>query len=136
VKEQGVELELGDLRDEIARIDRALVLLVAARLRVAREAIRVRTATGDPVTHRTQEFVVLDRARGWALENGVSPDLVVGVLRRLVEAGKVGTDEDETGLPPLPAQVSCRLGRFSKESRGYPRPILVPTAPASPAGSP
>lgn len=124
------EPTLDDLRAEIARIDHALVLLVAARLRAARQAIRFRLATGETVTHRAQELLVLDRARRWADEVAVPPELMVGVLRRLVEGGKAWAEADGVGLSPLPEKVSCRLSPVTREPGLYERPeVLGPTRP-------
>jgi chorismate mutase len=130
------EPTLDDLRAEIARIDHALVRLVAARLRAARRAIRLRTATGETVTHRTQELVVLDRARRWAEEAAVSPELMVGVVRRLVEAGKEWAETEAIGLRPLPPQVSCRLSAATRDPGRYDRPLILGPAPVRPAKSP
>lgn len=79
---------LDDVRHEIARIDRTLVCLVAARLRAARRAIRLRAAAGADLTDRDQEAVVLERAQQWSEELGVPPELVGVLLRALIDAGK------------------------------------------------
>ena len=75
-------------RHEIEQIDRALVLLVAARLEAAGSAIRIRTETGGRVTDPVQEELVLARARVWAEQAGVPPWLVETIFRATVKAGK------------------------------------------------
>jgi chorismate mutase len=81
---------LSDLRSELAHVDRELVGLLARRLRVARTAIRMRVASGEPVTDRVQERRVRDRAQRWALELGVAPELVDRLFRDLIQTGKDG----------------------------------------------
>ena len=82
---------LNELRDELARIDREVVELLAERLKVARRAIRLRVAAGEGVTNRTQERLVRERARRWAVERGVSPELADRVFRELIRCGKAGS---------------------------------------------
>ena len=104
-----VDPRLAELREEIGRIDRALVVLVAARLRAARRAIERRVDAGEEVTDGAQELVVVDRARRWADELGVSPEFVERLMRVLIRAGKVWAEPDGRELPSLPDRVSCRL---------------------------
>jgi chorismate mutase len=82
------EPTLDDVRREIARIDRTIVCLVAARLRAARRAIRLRVAAGEDLTDRDQEAVVLERAQQWAEELGVPQELAGVLLQALIDAGK------------------------------------------------
>lgn len=102
---------LRELREEIARIDHAIVLLVAARLRAARRAIDWRAAHGEDQTNRDQELVVRDRAREWARQVAVPPEFAVHVIQALVNAGKEPARLTEDPLPPLPKRITCRLER-------------------------
>lgn len=111
-----VDPALRELREEIARIDYAIVLLVAARLRAARRAIRLRAAAGEEVTDRTQELAVLDRVRRWSEEVAVSPEFMARVMQALINAGKVWTEPFGGELPQLPARVSCRLNPVAIDS--------------------
>jgi chorismate mutase len=120
-----VDPALRDLREEIARIDHAIVMLVAARVRAARRAIRLRLAAGEEVTHGTQERAVLDRARLWAEEVAVSPDFIERLMHALVDAGKRWTEPAGEELPPLPERISCRLARATSG----PRPSDARSAP-------
>lgn len=121
-----VDPALRDLREEIARIDHAIVLLVAARVRAARRAIRLRLAAGEEVTHGTQERAVLDRARLWAEEVAVSPEFIERLMHALVDAGKRWTEPAGAELPPLPERISCRLARATSD----PRPSETRSTPA------
>jgi len=77
-----------ELRAELARIDRAIVVLLAARLTVAGRVIQVRQELGEKVTLRTQERLVLERVRLWSQELGVPPEVAVAMFRTLIDAGK------------------------------------------------
>ena len=114
--------ELDELRQGIARIDHALVHLMAARFEAARRAIRHRSLRGDGPTDVDQEALVLDRAHRWASEVGLPPELVAQILRSLVEAGK-----DEEFPREDPAVV--RPSATAIEGSGYParRVSGVPT---------
>ena len=79
---------LASLRHDLAEIDHALVLLVAARVVAACSAIRIRSERGESITNPPQEARVLARARSWAVEVGLSPDLVESLFRSIVAEGK------------------------------------------------
>jgi len=79
---------LTSIRHDLEEIDRAIVLLVAARLDAAGEAIRLRMAQGDPLENPSQEKRVIERARAWALRMDLSPVLAETILRAMMEAGK------------------------------------------------
>ena len=84
----GAGLSLEELRREIELRDRALVLLLAERIHLARRAIHLRTSTGAPVTDPGQERRVLERARTWAVECGIAPALVDRLFREIIDRGK------------------------------------------------
>ena len=91
---------LDELREEIARLDHLLIRLVATRLRVAQRAIRTRTSVGGDVSDPAQERRVVDRARRWALESGVPPELVDRLFRELMESAKSGAARATLSPPP------------------------------------
>ena len=119
--------ELRDLRGEIARIDRAIMVLVAARLRTAHQAIELRVASGEEVTNGGQELVVLDRARKWAEEFSVSPDFSERLFRALIHAGKIWTEPPNRNASDLPSRVVGRLAR-PPSSVGH-RPLVGTSHP-------
>jgi len=112
---------LNDLRAELARLDRELVELLGARLRVARHAIRLRVSAGEAVTNRAQERLVLSRAHRWSIELGISPELVDRVFRDLIQCGKVG---EGPGRPSAPRIRTAR-------ARSVLRVPSLPSASAS-----
>jgi len=79
---------LTSLRDRLEEIDRAIVLLVAARVEAAGLAIAVRSQADGSLTDPAQEEVVVHRARRWAEQQGLTPALVESVFRMMIEAGK------------------------------------------------
>ncbi len=80
-------------------MDHLLIRLVATRLRVAQRAIRTRTSQGGNVSDPAQERRVVDRARRWALESGVPPELVDRLFRELMESAKSGVVRAAPTLP-------------------------------------
>jgi chorismate mutase len=112
-----VDPALSELRGEIARIDHAIVLLVAARLRAARRAIRLRRVAGEEVTNPSQEFLVIDRARRWADEVAAPSGFVERLMQALVNAGKTWTEPVGVALPPLPETIICHLGPVAEDER-------------------
>ena len=79
---------LAELRREIARLDRSLVVLMAARLDAAERAIRLRSERTGRLTDPAQERRILERARRWADELDVPPGVVERLFPELVAAGK------------------------------------------------
>ena len=75
-------------RRRIAKLDRELVELIARRVDAATAAIRLRTEFGGSVQDEAQEWVVIDRARTWAEERGISPDVAEAVLAIIMDEGK------------------------------------------------
>jgi chorismate mutase len=76
------------VRREIERIDRALVLLVAARVEAACSAIRIRSETDGQISDSVQEELVIARAQAWAEQVGISPTFVETMFRAVLAAGK------------------------------------------------
>ncbi len=104
---------LRELREEIARIDHAIVFLVAARIRVARRAIEWRAAHGEDRTNRNQELIVRDRAREWAKQVALPPEFAAHLIQALVVAGKEPEKPSEQPLPPIPGHITCRLSSLT-----------------------
>jgi len=104
----GPRRSLDSMRHDIEEIDRAIVLLVAARVEAAGTAIRFRLEGGAEITDSGQESKVLARARGWADQAGLSPILVETIFQAMLEAGKERVAR-ETGGPcgvlAPPAQI-------------------------------
>jgi len=123
---------LGSIRDDLERIDRSIVLLVAARIEAACAAIQVRTEQGEPVTNPTQEARVLARAEEWALELGVSPVVAKAIFRAIVHAGKARFEASRTAH--LPAVAVRRSARSTREGVHHPaeKDRLRASAPATP----
>jgi len=113
---RGHDRSLDTLRRELEEIDRALVLLIAARIDVAVSAISIRSGVDGCLTDPTQEEVVLRRARGWAELAGVSPSTVEAVLRAVVAAGKERHMANRRAEPPVPKiALPTRTARVVKD---------------------
>ncbi|MFC7071437.1 chorismate mutase [Halobaculum lipolyticum] len=90
--ETAAELEgmnLDELREEIAEIDRDLVELIARRTYVADTIAGVKERRDLPTTDETQEQAVMDRAGANAERFEVDSNLVKAIFRLLIELNKV-----------------------------------------------
>jgi len=76
--------DLGRLRNEIERIDRALVGLIRERVRVARLVLEAKEAAGLPVVDAEQETVVVRRSSTLAQAAGLPPDEIGEVFAHVV----------------------------------------------------
>jgi chorismate mutase len=79
---------VASLREELARVDRAIVVLLSARLTLAARVIAARAGTGGSATLRPQERVVLRRVHDWAADLDVPAEMVGTLFTSLIEAGK------------------------------------------------
>jgi len=123
---------LASLRHDLEEIDRAIVLLVTARVEAACEAIRCRVENGESISNPVQEARVIARARGWAEGRGVSPIAVETIFRAIVRAGKerYATWNGSSPVTP-PAKTSGRTpagaAARAKTAGGHPARIHAPT---------
>lgn len=76
--------EMARLRAEIERIDRALVGLVAERVRIAREVGAAKRAAGLPTLDPAREAAVVRRAGALAREAGLADEDVRDVFWHLI----------------------------------------------------
>jgi len=83
------DMSLDELREEIRRIDRDLVELIAQRTYVAEAIATVKDEQGLPTTDEKQEQAVIDRAGENAEQFDVDANLVKAIFRLLVELNKV-----------------------------------------------
>lgn len=119
------------LREEIESVDRSIVLLLAARLRAAQRALRVRALHGAPLTDDLQERRVLVRGHRWARELGVPEALVDHLLRTLMEEGKARHRRGEA--PPGERFVTVLLAGpegSRPDLRGGAKPQLLAVPPS------
>jgi chorismate mutase len=76
--------DLGRLREEIERIDRALVGLIRERVRVARLVLQAKELAGLPVIDAAQESQVIRRSTTLAQAAGLPPEDIGDVFSRVV----------------------------------------------------
>jgi len=92
--------ELARCRDEIERIDRKIVELLAKRLTFGKRTGELKRAAGLPILDPTREAAVIRRAATVARDSGLPPEPVrevfwqiVGMSRRAQEG--LGARDDE-----------------------------------------
>ena len=76
--------DLSDLRNEIDRIDAAIVGLLAERMQVCRDVAELKEHTGASVIQPQRVRDVLATRRQWALDRGVDPDFAEQLFRILL----------------------------------------------------
>lgn len=78
-------MALDDIRKEIEDVDGEILRLMRRRLDLAREVGEDKASRGAAVRNIPQEDRVVDRYRGFALENGMNPVYAEGVCRLLMQ---------------------------------------------------
>lgn len=76
---------LASLRDEVDAADRAIVELVARRMRAVDAIGALKRASALPLRDPAREAEMAARREGWARELGLDPGLVERLTRLLVE---------------------------------------------------
>jgi chorismate mutase len=115
---------LDSVRRDLEQIDRAIVLLVAARLDAACTAIRCRSRQDGRIASPAQEARVLARARGWGKEFGLSPELTNTIFRAMVDAGKA---RFASGAGSSVSTTSSSVSR-DRKARALARRVVTPLA--------
>jgi len=122
------------IRRDLEEIDRALVLLVAARVEAAGTAIRLRSQGDGRIADPAQEERVITRAQQWAEQAGLSPARMRTIFRAVVESGKEryatesGRGRARTGSTRMRrtartrGRSSSRRGQSSRPRSGAPPP--------------
>ena len=76
--------ELTGLRDEIERIDRAIVMLISERVQIARRVGSVKRASGLPMLDPAREATIIRRSVHLAREAGLEEEDVREIFWHLV----------------------------------------------------
>lgn len=77
--------DIAEVRDEIDRIDRNIISLIAERFGYVREVVKYKenTPAGIEATDRRQ--AVIASRRQWAREAGLNPDVIENLYSTLIE---------------------------------------------------
>lgn len=86
VQEPAARLEA--LRQDVASTDEELVRIIARRLQLAQEIGQVKEALGLPIMDPAREAEVVRRAGELARARGADPELVRGILWRIIDAAR------------------------------------------------
>lgn len=89
--------ELANCRDEIERIDREIIGLLARRLTLGKRTGELKRVAGLPILDPTREAAVIRRVTSVARDAGLPPEpirevfwQIVGMSRRMQEGGAPG----------------------------------------------
>ncbi len=78
------EQQLSHLRDEIDEIDSQLVDLLSKRLAVTAKVGALKSKKGMPIYAPDREMALIHQRREQAISQGISPDLIEDILRRVM----------------------------------------------------
>ncbi len=81
---------IGRLREEIDRIDKQLVALLAQRRRVVEQITQVKQQQDLPTFHPAREENLLSARRAQAVEAGLDPDYVEDLFRTVLRQSRAG----------------------------------------------
>ena len=87
-------MNLDELRDELSKVDRQLVDLIAERQRIVGDIGKAKQGAGTGTRDYAREKDVLDMARAQAESLGIDPDLAEGVLRQLIRSSLASQERD------------------------------------------
>ena len=87
-------MNLDELRDELSKVDRQLVDLIAERQRIVGGIGKFKQGAGTGTRDYAREKDVLDMARAQAESLGIDPDLAEGVLRQLIRSSLASQERD------------------------------------------
>jgi chorismate mutase/prephenate dehydrogenase len=87
-------MNLDELRDELSKVDRQLVDLIAERQRIVGDIGRFKQGAGTGTRDYAREKDVLDMARTQAEKLGIDPDLAEDVLRQLIRSSLASQERD------------------------------------------
>ncbi|HEY0211961.1 bifunctional chorismate mutase/prephenate dehydrogenase [Acerihabitans sp.] len=95
--------ELNALRDQIDEVDKSLLALLARRLHLVAEVGEVKSRYGLPIYAPDREAAMLASRRQEAAAQGVPPDLIEDVLRRVMRESY--SSENDKGFKTLCPQL-------------------------------
>ena len=134
-------MDLDELRESLAAVDRGILELVARRQEMVRQVGRAKERAGQPIRDFAQEREVVERARAAARELGVSADVATALVRELI--GYALTDQERQrvaarggggGQRALVIGGAGRMGRWFVgflASQGYRVEVADPAGPVA-----
>lgn len=75
---------ISDVRNEIDHIDQEIIHLLSVRSEYVREVVKYKEATAEGIEATDRRAAVLQTRREWAVQAGLSPDVIEEIYDRLV----------------------------------------------------
>jgi isochorismate pyruvate lyase len=85
IKEPTECTSLVDVRYEIDRIDRAIIIRLCERFQYVKEAVKYKTGTKDGITAKERYDSVIKQRGQWAEENGLNAKIIEQVYKILLD---------------------------------------------------
>lgn len=73
--------KLGDLREEIDQVDQKLIDILAQRLEIADQILKIKEETGKKIRDKKRELEVIERVRKLAREKDIDPEFIEDIIR-------------------------------------------------------
>ena len=108
-------MALDNIRDEIREVDESILKLMKRRLELAKMVGEDKVASGSAVRNIAQERNVVDRYRGFALENGMNPVYAEEICRIMMQES-IGV-QAALPRPASAARHVAVIGGFGKMGR-------------------
>ena len=90
-------MDLAELRDEIAGIDRQIIELITRRIAAAEEVGRIKRAQNLPIINEAVEEKVIARYTSVSESTGLSKEFLVRIARALIQEAV----DHELAIPPV-----------------------------------
>jgi len=74
-----------EVRHEIDNIDQEIIRLLAVRFGYVREVVKYKEKTANGIEASDRKTQVFETRRQWAVAQGLDPDVVEDIYRRLVQ---------------------------------------------------
>lgn len=74
-----------EVRNEIDRIDKAIVELLSERFEYVKEVVKYKDNTPDSIVAEDRRTAVLACRRKWAEEKGLNPDVIEDMYKNLIQ---------------------------------------------------
>ena len=74
-----------EVRDEIDAIDLEIIKLFGIRFQYVKEIVKFKEKTPESIVAAKRQQIVIQKRREWAFENGIEPDIIEQIYRKLIQ---------------------------------------------------
>ena len=74
-----------EIRNEIDAIDYEIIKLFGLRFQYVKEIVKFKEKTPESIVAAKRQQQVFEKRREWAVENGIEPDIIEEIYRKLIQ---------------------------------------------------